>query len=213
MNCSSPADSIPISALQHDLYCPRQCALIHLEQLWTENVFTAEGRQLHEKAHSNTAESRGDCKTVSGLLLCSHFYGLTGQADVVEFHRSDGCWLPYPVEYKRGRPKSIAADRIQLCAQALCLEEMLHVGISEGALFYGKTRRRQAVPLDEALREETRKTICAVHALLRSGSTPPPPSLEIANAICPSCSLSDACMPLAPRKSAARYLQSILESV
>ena len=208
-----PADPIPISALQHYLYCPRQCALIHLEQLWTENVFTAEGRRLHEKAHGNAAESRGDCKTVTGLLLCSHEYGLTGQADVVEFHRREGHWQPYPVEYKRGRPKSNDADRIQLCAQALCLEEMLAVAIPEGALFYGKTRRRQVVPFNEALREETRNTTEAVHALLGQGATPPPPPLEIANTICPACSLRDVCMPLAPRKSAAAYLNSVLEDV
>lgn len=206
-----PPDPIPISALQHYSYCPRQCALIHLEQLWTENVYTAEGRQLHEKAHDAATESRGDRKIVTGLLLHSHTLGLTGQADVVEFRRRDGGWQPYPVEYKRGRPKSHDADRIQLCAQALCLEEMLHVAIPEGALFYGKTRRRQVVALDEALRKETRRTVEAVHALLRQGKTPPPPPLETANAICPACSLRDACMPLVPRKSAARYLQSVLE--
>lgn len=205
------ADPIPISALQHYLYCPRQCALIHLEQLWTENVYTAEGRRLHEKAHGNATERRGDCKTVTGLPLCSQELGLIGQADVVEFHRRDGRWQPYPVEYKRGRPKSIDADRIQLCAQALCLEEMLAVAIAEGALFYGKTRRRQVVAMDAALRDATRDTARAVHDLLRQGKTPPPPPLERANAICPACSLLDACMPLAPRKSAAAYLRSVLE--
>ncbi len=213
MHHNPPADSIPISALQHYLFCPRQCALIHLEQLWTENVYTAEGRQLHEKAHSNASESRGDCKTVSGLLLCSRALGLTGQADIVEFHRHGNVWQPYPVEYKRGRPKSMAADRIQLCAQALCLEEMLRVTIPEGALFYGKTRRRQVVALDDALRDETRATILAVQDLLNKGLTPAPPPLEIANNICPACSLSDACLPLAPQTSAASYLQSVLESI
>ena len=206
-----PPDPIPISALQHYLYCPRQCALIHLEQLWTENVYTAEGRQLHEKAHDAATESRGDRKIVTGLLLRSLGLGLTGQADVVEFHRRDGRWQPYPVEYKRGRTKSHDADRIQLCAQALCLEEMLDVAIPEGALFYGKTRRRQVVALDESLREETRRTVEAVHALMGQGKTPPPPPLEVANAICPACSLREACMPLVPRKSAARYLLSVLE--
>ena len=208
-----PTDPIPISALQHYLYCPRQCALIHLEQLWTENVYTAEGRQLHEKAHDAATESRGDRKTVTGLVLYSRTLGLTGQADVVEFHRRDGSWQPYPVEYKRGRPKSHDADRMQLCAQAFCLEEMLHVAIPEGALFYGKTRRRQVVALDEALREETRRTVEAVHSLMRQGKTPLPPPLETANAICPACSLRDDCMPLVPRTSAARYLQSVLEGV
>ena len=208
-----PADSIPISALQHYLYCPRQCALIHLEQIWTENVYTAEGRQLHEKAHSNESESRGDCKTVAGLLLSSRALGLTGQADVVEFHRTASGWQPYPVEFKRGRPKSMAADRIQLCAQAMCLEEMLNTSITQGALFYGKTRRRQVVEFCDTLRAETRATILAVHDLMRQGATPPPPPLETANNICPACSLNADCMPLAPQKSAARYLQSVVEGI
>lgn len=206
-----PAEPIPISALQHYLYCPRQCALIHLEQLWAENLYTAEGRRLHEKAHGNTAESRRECKTVTGLQLCSRALGLVGQADMVEFHRRGGRWHPYPVEYKRGRPKSLDADRIQLCAQALCLEEMLDVAIPEGALFYGKTRRRQVVSLDESLRAQTRAAAAAVHELLRLGATPPPPPLEKANDLCPACSLRDVCLPLVPRKSAAGYLRSIVE--
>lgn len=200
---------IPISALQHYLYCPRQCALIHLERIWTENVFTAEGRQIHERAHGNASEKRGDCKTVTGLLLHSTTLGLTGQADVVEFHRQDGLWQAYPVEYKRGRPKSGDADRVQLCAQALCLEEMLEGDIPEGALFYGKTRRRCVVAFDAALRERTVATVRAVQALLLQGDTPPPPPLEVINSICPDCSLRDDCLPLAPRVSARHYLHTI----
>lgn len=131
----SAADLMPISALQHYLFCPRQCALIHLEQIWAENLYTAEGRLLHEKADSGKTEVRGDVKSVTGLLVRSLELGVTGKADVVEFHRREGIWHPFPVEYKRGRPKSHDADKIQLCAQALCLEEMLGLPVPEGALF------------------------------------------------------------------------------
>ena len=207
----SVEEYIPISALQHYLYCPRQCALIHVEQLWTENVYTAEGRQLHEKAHSISQETRGDIKTVTGLLLCSSTLGLAGQADVVEFHRREGKWWAYPVEYKRGRPKTTDADRVQLCAQALCLEEMLGYAIPEGALYYGKTRRRQTVILDAALRDRAQKTVTAVRNILEQCVLPPPPPLVIANKLCPACSLFDAWMPLA-RASASCYLRSLLET-
>lgn len=232
----APADLIPLSALQHYLYCPRRCALIHLEQIWTESMHTAEGRILHEKAHSGAAETRGSLKTVTGLALRSLSLGLTGQADVVEFQRdatSENLWHAYPVEYKRGRGKSIAADSVQLCAQALCLEEMLgamaeansnprgsksrHTAyathIPEGALFYGKTRRRTVVVFDAALRETTRRAAASVHELFHAGRTPPPPSLEMVNAICPECSLREECLPLplARQRSASHYLASLLE--
>ncbi len=206
-------EEVMLSALQHYLYCPRQCALIHVEQIWTENAYTAEGRQLHKNVHSSTVAMRGDRKTVTGLLLHSEVLGLTGQADVVEFYRQDGAWRPYPVEYKRGRPKAIEADRVQLCAQALCLEEMLGQSIPEGALFYGKTKRRTVVSLDERLRERTLKTIEAVRNLLNNGVTPPPPPKEQVNSICSACSLLNECLPLASGISAVRYLQSIVKNV
>lgn len=204
-----PEDSfIPISALQHYLYCPRQCALIHLDQIWTENAFTAEGRVLHERAHSGRTETRGDVKSATGLLLCSRELGLSGKADVVEFHRKEGVWRPYPVEYKRGRPKTHSADKVQLCAQALCLEEMLGLPIPEGALFYGKTRRRQMVSFDEALRGEVRQVALATHELLRREITPPPAADER----CTACSLLEDCLPKAVgRRSASRYLESLRE--
>lgn len=205
----SESDFIPLSALQHYLYCPRQCALIHLEQIWAENAHTAEGRLLHERAHSGKAETRGDVKTVTGLLLRSVELGLSGQADVVEFHRQDGAWLPYPVEYKRGRPKKHDADQAQLCAQAMCLEEMLGFAVPEGALFYGKTRRRQTVPFTAGLRGEVRKTALAVHELLHKGVTPPP----IADERCAACSLLEDCLPETTRRrqAASRYLESLRE--
>lgn len=206
----SAAELIPLSALQHYLYCPRQCGLIHLEQIWVENAYTAEGRILHEKAHGGTTETRGDCKTATGLPLRSLTLGLSGQADVVEFHRRENVWHPFPVEYKRGRAKKHDADRVQLCAQALCLEEMLGVPVPEGALFYGASRRRQNVIFDDALRESTRNTAEGVHALIRKGTTPPPPH---DTARCAACSLQEQCFPLIAKSKASDYLRKILESI
>ena len=202
-----PADLITLSALQHYLFCPRQCALIHIEQIWEENLYTAEGRLLHEKADSGNVEIRGDMKTATGLPLRSLELGLAGRADVVEFHRREGEWYPFPVEYKRGRPKAHDADAVQLCAQALCLEEMLGLPVPEGALFYGKTRRRQQVAFDASLRGTTRSIAEAVHSLLERGISPPP----AADDRCAACSLLDQCLPLPlSRKGAAsRYLQTL----
>lgn len=203
------ADLIPVSALQHYLYCPRQCALIYLEQAWTENLYTAEGKLLHEKAHQTGKETRGDTKTVSALWVRSKELGLSGQADMVEFHLQNSVWHPYPVEYKRGRPKQNDADRVQLCAQALCLEEMLGLAIPEGSLFYGKPRRRQVVALDDRLRELTRRVALAVHELLQAGVTPPPP--DDTETLCPACSLQEHCLPTSCKRSALRYMSDLLE--
>lgn len=207
----SEADFIPLSALQHYLYCPRQCALIHLEDIWTENAYTAEGQLLHERADSGMAETRGNVKTVTGLLLRSAHLGLSSKADVVEFYQQGDAWFPYPVEYKRGRPTKHNADRVQLCAQGMCLEEMLKVTIPEGALFYGKTRRRQTVLFSEELRNDVCKTALAVHELLRLRATPPPTDDER----CAACSLFAECLPrnAGKRKSALRYLESLREPV
>lgn len=203
----APDSLIQLSALQHYVYCPRQCALIHLEQAWTENVFTAEGRLLHEKADSGKVETRKDVKIVTGLLLCSSTLGVSGKADAVEFHRSGKVWLPYPVEYKRGRPKKHNADRIQLCAQAICLEEMLDAEVPEGALFYGKTRRRVVVKIDDALREETKHISESVHGLFEHGQMPPP----VADERCKECSFLEECLPftLSAKSKASRYLDSL----
>lgn len=150
-------------------------------------------------------------KIVTGLCLRSLELGLSGQADVVEFHRKNKVWHPYPVEYKRGRPKAGDADRVQLCAQALCLEEMLGIAIPEGALFYGKIRRRQVVPLDALLRESTRRTAGAVHELLQQGLPPPPP--ELMEKLCPACSLQEQCLPTVCNHSASRYVAKLLEDI
>ena len=206
-----PEDAVPISALQHYLYCPRQCALIHVERQWDENASTADGRVMHEKVHSVLSESRGNRKTVNGLFLCSKELGLFGQADTVEFFKQNGIWQPYPVEHKLGRPKHYDADRIQLCAQAICLEEMLEMPVPEGSLFYGKIRRREIVIFDAELRNKTQMTALAVHHLLHEGKTPPVPQPERTSVICPECSLIEGCMPYLRRTSVSSYLKAIVE--
>ncbi len=204
---------IPISALQHWVYCPRQCALIHIEQVWTENVFTAQGRGLHEKVHDADTEMRDGVRIVRGLRLHSFALGLVGQADVVEFISAEmgvalpgieGLWQPFPVEYKRGKPKADSSDEIQLCAQAMCLEEMLDVSVPEGALFYGRPRRRKKVEFTDALRRQTTDVAQALHELFRTGRTP-----KVAySKKCPSCSLVKVCMPKITglRKDIRHYL-------
>jgi CRISPR-associated exonuclease Cas4 len=169
----SEDELLPISALQHLLFCPRQCALIHTEQLWAENLLTAEGRIAHEKVDEEGAETRSGRRIVFGLPLRSFRLGLVGKADVVEFSGGDGGQaIVFPVEHKRGRPKQKDCDRVQLCAQAVCLEEMLGVTVAEGALFYGKTRRREDVAFDAGLRGLTEETALELHRLLDSGITP-----------------------------------------
>ena len=160
-------DLLPLSALQHYLFCPRQCALIHVERQWFENRFTAEGKMMHERVDREGDMQRGAVRVEYGLRLVCRELGLSGQADVVEFHKSEKMQetgLPYPVEYKRGRPKKDDSDRVQLCAQALCLEEMYQTHIARGALFYGKTRRRQVVTFDSEIRDLTLKTIESLRA-------------------------------------------------
>ncbi|NCC49926.1 MAG: CRISPR-associated protein Cas4 [Spartobacteria bacterium] len=203
-------DLLPISALQHLIFCERQCALIHIEQLWDENRFTAEGRVMHERVHELGAEQRGRVRVARGLRIRSLELGLIGQADIVEFHRQDdGSEVPYPIEYKRGRAKPSDCDKIQLCAQALCLEEMLSTHIPEGALFYGKPHRRLMVPLDNALRASTAETAQRLHALIRSGITPTP---EYERRKCEACSLYDLCRPRAFLEggNVAQYLERML---
>ena len=197
----------PLSALQHLAYCPRQCALIHLEQAWAENLWTAEGRVLHERVDEIGSETRGDLRIARGLTLASRRLGLSGRADVVEFRRRrDGVWQPFPVEYKRGRPKSHDADRVQLCAQALCLEEMLGVAVPEGALFYGQPRQREAVDFDQSLRERTEALAADLTRLLAEGRIPPPADDER----CARCSLAEICGAGVPRRSARRWLEARL---
>lgn len=201
-------DLLPISALQHLLFCERQCALIHLEELWVENRLTAEGRLLHAKVHDADDERRHGTRILRGLELASQRLGLYGVADVVEF--SDNA-PPKPIEYKRGRPRAHAADRVQLCAQALCIEEMIGCQVPEGAIFYGKTRRREAVVFDEVLRALTEDTARRLHALIAGGVTPKAQR----EPKCDRCSLLNLCMPdvLRPRATAARYLDMAMSEL
>ena len=208
-------DLLPLSALQHLLFCPRQCALIHLEGVWLENRFTAEGRILHERVHSPGAERRGQVRMEFGLPVRSLRLGLSGMADVVEFHApSDASSeadreTPYPVEYKRGKPKKDESDLVQLCAQALCLEEMLGVPVPEGALFYGRERHRTIVHFTKEIREVTEATAHRLHELVAFGRTPSP---EYGKK-CQTCSLRDACLPrpCSGKVSVSRYMASALE--
>jgi CRISPR-associated exonuclease Cas4 len=181
------ADLIPLSALQHYVFCPRQCALIHVEQVWAENRFTAEGRLLHERVDQPSREQRLGVRIARAVPLRSFAFGISGIADVVEFRPQ-----PYPVEYKRGKPKAHRADEVQLCAQALCLEEMLEVHIPEGALFYGQQRRRQIIAMDDELRALTQRIAAETRHLIESLRTPAP---EYQPRRCQSCSLIELCQP------------------
>lgn len=185
-------DLLMLSALQHLLFCPRQCALIHIEQLWVENRLTAEGRILHERVHTAAKKSRRTIRLEFDMPIRSLELGLIGRADVVEFHlRDNGVWQPYPVEYKRGRPKKDDSDRVQLCAQALCLEEMLSVDVPAGALYYGKKKRRTEVEFDQDLRTTTIEAARTLHNLFHNRRTPPPQySLR-----CDNCSFVELCLP------------------
>lgn len=184
---------LPLSALQHWLYCPRQCGLIHLEQVWAENKFTAEGQVMHHKAHEGADESKGGVRITRSLSVHSFVLGISGQCDIVEFH-TDGRVLP--VEYKRGKPKSHRADEVQLCAQAICLEEMLGVEISSGCLFYGENRRRTVVEFDSGLRQLVTETSAALHAMIDSRTTP---LADYLAGRCDACSLIELCQPKAMR--------------
>lgn len=201
-------DLVPLSALQHYLYCPRQCALIHIEQQWAENRFTAEGRILHERTDRGGGETRGSVRIVRAVPIRSLLLGVIGVADVVELH--DGGRQPVPVEYKRGRPKAHRADEVQLCAQAICLEEMFGLSVPEGFLFYGRNRRRTAVSLDCELRDLTGEAARATRQLMTNGRTPAP-VYEARK--CEACSLKGLCHPqrLERRFQVDRWLAEQIE--
>jgi CRISPR-associated exonuclease Cas4 len=215
-------DLLPLSALQHLVFCERQAALIHIERVWADNPLTVEGSHLHERADTGESESRGDVRIARSLPLRCLRLGLSGKSDVVEFHRTagedpdptassevpglSGLWRPFPIEYKRGKPKLHRADEVQLCAQALCLEEMLGVAVPAGALFYGQTRRRLDVRFDRDLRSTTEEAAQRMHRLMASGRTPPP----VREPKCDQCSLFDLCLPDAPAHSARAYISRFL---
>jgi CRISPR-associated exonuclease Cas4 len=210
-------DFLQLSGLQHFKFCRRRWALIHIENQWAENFLTVDGALLHKNAHdSRFQESRGDRIIARGIRIFSAALGISGQCDVLEFLRSEegvplpgreGLWQPYPVEYKRGSPNSQSGDMLQLCGQALCLEEMLCCSIPQGALFFGEIRRRQAVCFTGELRQAVRESLAEMHDLYRRGHTPKVRPTKACNA----CSLKEMCLPKLMRKrSAAEYVRQSL---
>ncbi len=189
-------DFIMISALQHYIFCPRQCALIYIDDVWQENLFTVRGEILHEKVDTDSYEKRGDVKTVRGLRIHSYKYGIIGRCDVVEFRQTSKGKEILPVEFKSGQPKEDISDKVQLCAQVLCLEEMLNTQINKAAFFYGKIRRRYVVDIDLQLRTQTEDVINNVRRLLSEKKTP---IIEY-SAKCRNCSLINICQPKAMNK-------------
>ncbi len=206
---------LPLSALQHLHYCERQCALIHLEQLWVENFFTAAGRVMHDRVDRPEHEVRDGIRVEFAVPLKSMELGLIGKADVVEYHSTNSDseadvpqLIPYPVEHKRGKPKPTRCDEVQLCAQALCLEEMMNLNVGSGAIFYGKPRRRVVVEFSESLRDETKAVAERLHALISCGETP---AADYDKKKCSACSLLELCMPKKSGTSVEHYIQEALK--
>lgn len=210
---------LQLSGIQHFAFCRRQWALIHVESQWKDNLHTTEGNILHERAHDiSIREKRNNIISMRNLSVSSAILGISGQCDIVEYHKVendgitlagyDGIWRPFPIEYKRGSPKETNVDKLQLCAQAMCLEEMLCCGISEGALYYGETRHREEVPLSEELRSEVKQMTEEMHSMLAKGHTP---KAKITKS-CKACSLNDICVPeLSKTSTVATYIRNVLE--
>lgn len=209
---------LQLSGLQHFKFCRRQWALIHIEHQWAENYRTIDGAILHQNAHDTQfRESRGDTVITRGVSVYSAQLGVSGQCDVLEYHRGstgipladkDGFWQPYPVEYKRGSPREDTGDTLQLCGQAMCLEEMLCCEIPEGALYYGEIRRRVRVAFTQELRDQVRSLLEEMHQLYRRGYTPKVKSTKSCNA----CSMKELCLPrLMKSRSVSAYLKDALE--
>lgn len=213
-------DFLQLSGLQHFSFCRRQWALIHIENQWAENYRTVDGALMHERAHDRSLEeSRGDLLIQRGVSVYSAELGVSGQCDILEYRRGtegiplpnrDGLWQPYPVEYKRGKPKDGDADTLQLCGQAMCLEHMLCCDIPEGALYYGEIRRREQVAFTPALRSQVKELLLQMHELYRRGYTPKVKPTKSCNA----CSLKDLCLPrLLKSRSVSAYLKSAMEDM
>lgn len=209
---------LQLAGLQHFAFCRRQWALIHLEAQWRENLRTVEGELLHRRAHdASLREKRGPLLILRSLPVFSRRLGLSGQCDVVEFHADpkgvslrgeEGLWLPYPVEYKRGKPKEHAADQLQLCAQAMCLEEMLCCHVPAGALFYGEPKRRTLAEFSPELRQKVRDMAEEMHHYAARGYT----SKAKPSKSCCACSLKEICLPqLVRRGSVGGYIEAAME--
>jgi len=195
---------VMLSALEHYVYCPRQCALIHLEQTFDENIYTLRGQTVHENVDVPSGHELHEIRFERAMPLWSEKLNLTGKADMVEFHGD----VPYPVEYKSGKRRKGSSEKIQLCAQALCLEEMLGVDVPEGALYWYGSRKRVAVLFDEALRRQTLDVIEKTRALLENGTVPPPVDDER----CDNCSLRASCLPeLAERSNLDKNYLALFE--
>ncbi len=203
-------EPIPISALQHAVYCLRQAALIHLERLWADNRLTAEGDVLHAVADKGGKRLARGVRRVMGLAVSSQRHGLAGVCDMVEFPREAGVEVPFPVEYKRSKPKLHRADEVQLCGQALCLEEMTGLAVPAGALFYGETHRRITVPFDPILRALTEATVADLRAVFATGRTPPPTPHE---SRCRACSLIELCRPKICARSVLAWRSRVLYEI
>jgi len=219
----SDDDFLPLSGIQHFAFCERQWALIHIEKLWIENVKTAEGRIVHDRTHNvDIKEVYDDSIIIRSMYLTSKALGLFGQADVVEFWlvskesggvaipEHEGFWLPKPVEYKRGKPKSDDRDEVQLCAQAICLEEMLNVHVECGYMYYGEVKRRTQVIFDKKLRKHVFDLCSRMHELFNQGTTP----LAIHNQKCEQCSLLSICLPkiTSKKKLVKKYILKTIEN-
>lgn len=214
-------DYLQISGIEHFAFCPRQWALIHVEKLWCENVHTINGGIFHERAHDAAlSEKRGDRLWIRGLRVFSRELGISGECDVTEFTRDekkgvylrkyDGFYFPTPVEYKVGAPKASDADKMQLCAQGLCLEEMLGVKIPFGYLFYGETKRRERTEFDSALRDKVREAFGQMHTYMRRGYTPRVKPQKS----CSACSLKTQCLPgLYRKQNVEKYMQEALKTL
>jgi CRISPR-associated exonuclease Cas4 len=212
------SDLLHLSGIQHFVFCQRQWALIHIEQQWEDNILTFRGQELHQTTNDPyLTEKRGDVLVTRAMPMVSHSLGLYGVADVIEFHSTAGqgvklpgrrgVWSPTPIEYKLGRPKPSDCDILQLCAQAMCLEETFDIVLQEGYVFYGRTRRRLEVILDSILKNKTREVCKRMHAAFLSGKTP---KAEYTSA-CEKCSLIEHCLPqLSERRSVEQYLSSAL---
>lgn len=211
-------DFLQLSGLQHFIFCPRQWALIHIENQWAENKKTVDGEFFHQKAHDSAShEKRGDILVSRGMYIHSRSLGITGQCDIVEFHRNEkgvtlskeeGKWLPFPIEYKRGRAKKDLSDKAQVCAQAMCLEEMYCCDIPQGAIFYGEPRRRLELEFSEDLRDTVRDSLKKMHELYKKGKTP----RAKYRSVCESCSLKEICVPeLSSRESVNTYIRRMVK--
>lgn len=219
MNFYQENDFLPLSGIQHLVFCERQFSLIHHEQVWIDNILTIQGQSLHRRVNERKIEKRGQDIIVSSLHISSSVLGLNGIADVVEYHHTSegginlngihGLFIPFPVEYKHGKPKPWRCDEVQLCAQAICLEEMHGIEIKSGDLFYGKTKRRQRIIFDSTLRELVKQYARRMHELISSSYTPK----SINDNRCKNCSLNSICLPSVTSSNGINSIEYLQKAV